>query len=132
MIDFDALIDKLEAWTDHSFHADRQLSDEVLLADGWQCEDDGGRVKWSRKFGSATSSIWEPHHPHPLQDLNAAFALRPYGTNINTICGQHRCQAAVYVPLAPFEPFIGESPELTVAICIASLKAIKAKAAPNG
>jgi hypothetical protein len=79
-LSIDEVIAKLEAWREHDFHADRQLADEVLIADGWQCEPDPtfeGGVRWFWGTNPQVSSS-ESTRPHPINDLNAAVGVVPF------------------------------------------------------
>jgi hypothetical protein len=130
----DELIAKLEAWKEYNFHADRQLSDEILIADGWQCEPDDtfeGGIRWWR----GPYSTGESCRPHPIHDLNAAIALVPFKMDwrVSRITGGHlsakpgprfECEISDYNQR--IKRVIGVSSEATVAVCIAALKAIHA------
>lgn len=117
------LLAKLEAWreADADFHRDRQLADEVLIADGWQCEPDTsfeGGIRWF--WGTAPQvSTSESSRPHPLIDMNAAVGVVPFRANwrIMRIGGLIRADAWFSQPL-----FSGESQSTCIAIVIAALK----------
>lgn len=77
---------KLMLWREalSDFHADRQLADEVLTADGWRVERDPafeGGVAWRLDGGRGlpTLSVSEALRPHPLNDLNVAIGVVPFG-----------------------------------------------------
>ncbi|WP_020476410.1 hypothetical protein [Zavarzinella formosa] len=84
-LELKTLIRKLEAWSDESgsFHTDRQLADEVLIADGWRVVPDPsfeGGFCW--KFGvNPVVSSSESYRPHPVNDLNAAIAVIPHNAH---------------------------------------------------
>jgi hypothetical protein len=86
MPDHGALIAKLKAWDRPDFHKDRQLSDAVLIADGWLCHPDSGyagNYRWERKTGTATFTVAADNAPHPVCDLNAAIHVLPLGSKFN-------------------------------------------------
>ncbi|MCF8532412.1 MAG: hypothetical protein K9G48_05370 [Reyranella sp.] len=131
MIDFPTLIAKLESWTDGSFHTDRQLSDEILIADGWKVEPSTefeGGVRWFRDMGGATYSCAEDRRPHPIRDLNTAVGLIPHGMDLVLIRTRRRCEASVFQAGPRSVTTKGKSPELAVAVCIAAVKALYSKA----
>jgi len=71
-----ALIAKLAAWREPDFHKDQQLSDEVLIADGWVPTQDAefaGGVAW--RHGPLTVS--ETQRPHVLYDMRPALGVIP-------------------------------------------------------
>jgi hypothetical protein len=83
MMDRVTLIKALETWTLESsdFHRDRQLADEVLLADGWKVEQNPhfeGGVAWV--WGTSPKVLMaDATRAHPINDLNAAFGVIPHG-----------------------------------------------------
>ena len=132
-----ALVQKLEAWREHDFHGDRQLADECLIADGWSVERDEdfeGGIRWFHGVNPQVSSA-EKHRPHPIHDLNAAVALIPYKMDwtIGRITGgplSNKPGPRYVAEISDYDGRIpdvaGESSELTVAVCIAAIKAITA------
>lgn len=63
------------------YHSDRQLADEILLADGWEVKQDSdfaGGIVWS-KGTWPRQHIAEPHRPHPINSLDDAIMLIPDG-----------------------------------------------------
>jgi hypothetical protein len=126
------LIEKLQAWKEHDFHADRQLADEVLIADGWKCEADKsfeGGIRWF--WGTWPQiSCSEKQRPHLIHDLNTAIGVVPPGCSLRLmIYGQppRQVMAHVIVPVegghdGPHE-LEGHSYIPTVAVLIAALKA---------
>lgn len=127
-----AVISKLEGWSDHGgdFHSDRQLSDEVLIADGWRVEPDQsfeGGVCWS--FGANPRYCCaESGRPHPVNDMNTASGVVPFGYAwMLVVMPDGECSARV----APGRPdgspdpwrFEGRSGRPAVALLIAALKA---------
>ncbi|WP_319798277.1 hypothetical protein [Nitrobacter sp.] len=133
MTDFDAVITKLQAWTEFDFHTDRQLADEILIADGWCCEPDqafGGGFRWWCKNGAVTYSSSETHRPHPIIDMNAAVALIPHGAgwNLSSDHGGAICSVrigALLMPGTPTHVATGYAKRTTVAVCLAAMTAKK-------
>lgn len=125
--DFPALIAKLEAWTPEAadFHRDRQLSDEILIADGWTCERDpafAGGVRWSRRMGIGTYCSDEASRPHPINDVNTAIGLLPLRSEWSI--AKTKEGAVVVVAITPNRAVIGRAKEIAVAICIAAVRAL--------
>lgn len=128
------LLARLEAWREHDFHADRQLADEILIADGWKCEpcaefESGIRWYWGT---SPQVSVSEVNRPHPINDLKAAVALVPFKMDwcLARITGGPlsgkpgpRFVAEITDYDGRISDVSGESCEPTVAMCIAYLKA---------
>ncbi len=127
MADHGALIAKLRAWSerDGSFHGDRQLADEVLIADGWRCETDQtfeGGVRWEYGIGPVVCAS-ETTRPHPINDLDRAIAVVPFRCNwrLTFIAGQ--TVAHVWAPGEIFrDEFEGHSERPSVAILIAAFR----------
>jgi len=122
----DTLIDKLSAWTEHDFHADRQLADEILIADGWNCEQDAtfeGGIRWFWGTNPQVSTS-ENTRPHPINDMNAAIGVVPFKHNWRLIVIGDRAVAQVW-PLGEIfrDEYEGVSTIPTVALVIAALKA---------
>lgn len=119
------LLEKLQAWREHDFHADRQLADEVLVADGWNCEKDEsfeGGIRWF--FGTnPTYSCGENSRPHPINDLNAAIGVVPFKHHWRlTVIGENAV-AQVWEPGEIFrDEFEGASSIPTIALLIAIFK----------
>lgn len=133
MTDLDAIITKLQVWAGNDFHADRQLADEILIADDWHCEASEifeGGVRWWRKSGAATYSTGENHRPHPLLYINDAFALLPPNKpwSLRSDHGGITCTIDLGTSLI-FERethlAMGSSREITIAICLAAMIARK-------
>lgn len=64
-----------------NFHADRQLADEVLIADGWRVVPDEafeGGIRWSWGI-SPEVSVADATRPHVINDLDAAVGVVPLG-----------------------------------------------------
>lgn len=126
MPDLATLISKLESWSLDSslFHADRQLSDEILIADGWNCEPDPtfeGGFRWY--VGTNPQYSTSDNRPHVLNDLNAAIGVVPYKAILTTMSYQSESRFTATVNNMQY-PFVasGQSSRLTVAILIAALK----------
>lgn len=90
MIDNKTILEKLLAREGYSFHADRQLSDEILLQAGWRTEaapDWSGGFAWTlyTPQGNKVVTVAETHRPHPLLDLDDAYHTVPQG--VNWACG---------------------------------------------
>ena len=125
--DLSALIAKLQAWKEHDFHADRQLSDEVLIADGWKSEPDArwqGGVRWYLS-GNPEYSCGEDHRPHVIHDLDAALALVPKNHNYCLMVVDGETTATVW-PSGASRGHVGRSSLQHAAILIAALKAKQA------
>lgn len=126
-VDIPALIEKLCAWTDFDFHGDRQLSDEVLIADGWTVTPDQtfeGGVRW--QIGPACCS--ESTRPHVIHSLDRALAVVPRGHAVSLEIRGGRAKAKVWADGgAERSGFVGESTEATIAVLIAALQAIDAQ-----
>jgi hypothetical protein len=129
----DEVIERLRRWSmaNGDFHADRELADAVLIADGWQCEPDpsfAGGVRWWIGV-SPQYSTGEATRPHPINDLNAAIGVVPLRHNWRlTVIGD---SAAAYVGASgelPHDKHYGLSERPSVALLIAALKAKKALA----
>lgn len=132
--EIDALIAKLEAWRENDFHADRQLADEVLIADGWICVPDPeweGGIRWS--WGTSPRySTSERGRPHPVIDLNTAIGVVPRGFDYHLSRFGDQHFASVFRRGAPVSAGLardehdGSSPSPCLAILIAAFKAIRA------
>ena len=113
----DAVVAKLAAWTEHDFHKDRQLADEVLIADGWQCEPNAefeGGERWFWGTNPQYSS-GGPGRPHPVNDMNAAIGVVPFGKNWSlSVSGNYA--------VAHVGSHSGTSSNPTIALLIAALK----------
>ncbi len=128
MTDFPALIAKLEAWKRYDFHKDRQLADEVLIADGWRCEPDaawGGGVRWFRPAHNPEVSVCEDQRPNLIHDMNTALAVVPYKYNVCLILIEGEATATVWEP-GNRVGHEGKSALGTIAVLIAALKATQA------
>lgn len=124
-LSIDEVIAKLEAWREHDFHADRQLADEVLLADGWQCEPDPtfeGGVRWFWGTNPQVSSS-ENTRPHPINDLNAAVGVVPFGAEWQVAAKPNGLAAGAVYHNGSLS--LGAAPAATVALVIAALRARK-------
>ncbi len=127
------LIAKLEAWTQErgDFHSDRQLADEVLLADGWKPIQDKtfeGGVRWERKAAGMTLCSSESTRPHPLNDMNAAIGVVPFKAGWMVRNVGNRAQGLVWNPEAApgADQFGAVSERPQVALLIAALYFINA------
>ena len=128
MKDLRDLIRDLEAWTldGSDFHKDRQLADEVLLADGWNVEHDvdGHRgVLWT--WGTNPKIMMaDDYRHHPINDLNAAFGVIPYGFNFRIGFDGVTSKVVLWPrgDVTMGRSTEGESSRVQVAIIIASLK----------
>lgn len=124
------LISKLEAWCEHDFHTDRQLADEVLIADGWSCEPDEtfeGGIRWFVGTNPQVSTS-ENTRPHPINDLNAAIGVVPYRYNWRLTMFGEQAVAQVWQSGEIFrDEFEGHAPIPTIALLIAALKATNHK-----
>lgn len=138
MKSFEPLIEKLNGWREElaGFHEDRQLADEVLVADGWRVIQDAtfeGGIRWS--FGKCPEvSVADSHRPHVINDLNAAVSLVPVGCYWRLQNKAGTAEARVWVESlpkpnpAPGEPILGVmygegvSQRPSVALVIAVLK----------
>lgn len=118
------IIAKLESWSleSSSFHADRQLSDEILIADGWQCEEsadfEGGFRWW---VGVNPQYSTGDNRPHPINDLNAAIGIVPFGAKF-ILEGCHATSKFTARVAGNNLSVFGHSTRATVALLIASLK----------
>lgn len=126
--DEEALIACLERWSMETggFHEDRQLADEVLVADGWHCEPDAsfeGGVRWFWGTNPQYSAS-ESSRPHPVNDLNAAVGVVPFKYNWRLEVHGDRATASVWeaVGHAP-QIHQGKSERPAVALVIAALRA---------
>ena len=129
---FGPLIEKLEAWREHDFHCDRQLADEILIADGWRCEpsaDFEGGVRWFWGTNPQYSSS-ETTRPHPINDMNAAIGIVPVGMAWS-VSVDGDCATADVNQWGEISER-GVSKEPAVALCIAALKAKAAKDSGHG
>jgi len=120
-----AVIEKLKAWREHDFHADRQLADEVLIADGWKCEQNPaweGGVRWFVP-GNPEYSTSESGRPHVIHDLNTALGVVPPKHNVKILITCAIGAGAKVWSNGKEESFTGTAPIPTVAILIAALKA---------
>ncbi len=127
---FMALIAKLEAWAEHDFHADRQLADEVLIADGWNCEPDAtfeGGVRWFWGINPQISSS-ENTRPHPINDMNAAIGVVPFKHHWQVRVVGAYAEARVWSGETEFHEYSASAPIPTVALVIAALLAKKGRA----
>lgn len=125
MSKYNALIAKLEAWNEPDFNSDRQLADEVLIADGWRVVPDetfegGFRWEWGT---NPTVCCSETTRPHVINDLNTALGVVPFDCNWRlTRIGSH-ATAHVWQSGEIFrDEFAGSSPRETIAILIAALR----------
>lgn len=119
------LVAKLEAWAEHDFHADRQLADEILIADGWNCEPDQtfeGGVRWFWGTNPQISSS-ESTRPHPVNDMNAAIGVVPFKHHWQVLVVGDYAEAEVWAGDRPYHAYRGSAPIPTIALVIASLLA---------
>jgi hypothetical protein len=132
-----SVIEKLEVWREHDFHKDRQLADEVLIADGWKCEQNPaweGGARWYIP-GNPEYSTSESGRPHVLHDLNAAIGVIPSDFNLRLIIIGPIATAHVWRDGEDLlNKRAGCSTKPTIAVLIAALKAkrellLKARAA---
>lgn len=129
----EALIAKLEAWTEASgdFHSDRQLADEILIADSWMVIPDstfagGFRWEWRMPSGGAVCSS-EASRPHPINDMNAAIGVVPMGMAWSIQVLKGRALALVWNPSTRVDwKLCGNSERPTVALVISALRYIAA------
>jgi hypothetical protein len=126
----DAVIDKLHKWTlaSGSFHADRQLADEVLLADGWRPVPDPtfeGGVRWSIGTNPEVS-MGDTNRAHPINDLNAAVGVVPFKARWSLHVTEARAMAKCW--MLDGAEFAGISERPSVALLIAALKLKRALA----
>ena len=148
MTDLTALLAKLEAWTPEtaSFHGDRQLADEVLIATGWSCHPDPqfeGGVRWD--FGTnPTVCTSENSRPHPIQSVDHALGQIPFrwalhflGDRVDwdlSVNRWHITGAKAEITQMSHDQLpascSGISAERPVAICIAIVRALIAGAKP--
>lgn len=134
MINRDALVKKLEAYTFEtgSFHADRQLSDEVLLATGWSVEKDDsfeGGIRWFFGTNPQVSSS-EANRPHVIHDIGRAIGGIPFRWNM-TLSMINDVGACLAWPQGATPT--SSDPRAThriaeIAICIAAVRAWQARA----
>ena len=120
------LIAKLQAWTMETgdFHSDRQLADEVLIADGWKCEPDEsfeGGVRWFWGTNPQISAS-ESSRPHVINDLNTAIGVVPFGCNWQIEMRNNRAEAQVWAQGKIPHGCLGRSERPSVAILIAALR----------
>lgn len=128
---------KLEAWSRArgSYHTDRQLADEVLIADGWRVQPDiewEGGIRWS--WGSNPEvSASESTRPNPINDLNTAIGVVPFECNWAIAVGDSgRAMAQVWRKgTAPMEKFIGHGEIPAIAVLIAAFRYRIAQNAPT-
>jgi hypothetical protein len=123
---FGPLIQKLMAWQDHDFHADRQLADEVLIADGWTVTPDPtfeGGVRW--QIGPVCAS--EGSRPHPIHSLDRALAVVPRDHAVSIEITRKGALANVWRDgtdgTRPV--FEGVAPIASVAVLIAAFRAME-------
>ena len=119
------LIEKLKNWKELDFHADRQLADEVLIADGWRViPDEGfqGGFRW--EFGTnPTYCSSEKSRPHVIHDLNTAIGVIPFGCNWRLTRIGDQFIAHVWKCGEIFrDEFEGHSTRETIAVLIAALR----------
>lgn len=131
------LLDKLTAWKpeSRSFHTDRQLADEMLLACGWRvCPDpefEGG-CRW--EFGTNPRyCTGETNRPHPVNSVDAALGQIPYGWALgklydyvqdSVVPGRVKVIATYAEVSNNVFTGRGNSEERSVAICIAIVRAL--------
>jgi hypothetical protein len=129
-IDLSALIAKLQAWEKHDFHGDRQLADEVLIADGWRCVPDKdwhGGIRWSYEAGNPKLFMSEDTRPHVILNLDNALGVVPLGHNVRLSIIGGNASAHVWRAGEIFrDEYEGYSPLATIALIIAALKAKQA------
>ena len=120
-----ALIEKLKSWKELDFHGDRQLADEVLIADGWRVIPDSsfeGGFRW--EFGAnPTYCSSESNRPHVIHDLNVAIGVVPFDCNWRLTRIGDQVVAHVWKCGEIFrDEFEGCSSRETIAILIAALR----------
>lgn len=132
MSDINKVIEKLEAWREHDFHGDRQLSDEIIIADGWKVERDPtfqGGERWYYKIGGCETSASRDSRPHPIQDMNAALGLVPFRYQFALSFSIGDARGEYFASVWNDNLSAGETgswaPRPTIAICLASMKALR-------
>ena len=131
----DALIERVEAWREFDFHADYELSDAILLADGWRCEPDAaweGGVRWS--YGTnPTVSTSELSRPRLLLNIGDAMGIIPFGFALQlTTINRERSHAIIWHPRDPgtrWEAHV--APSDCTAVLSAALRAIRNAPTPR-
>ena len=124
------IIFKLETWTLETgdYHSDRQLADEILIADGWKVEPDAefaGGIRWYWGTNPQISTS-ESTRPHPINDINAAIGIVPRDCNWMINCSKNRGDVIAMVRnnRKPYRYGIGTSviERPSIALLIAALK----------
>lgn len=119
--------EELQAWIDEtrSYHADRQLADKVLLATGWRCLPDPehpAKVKW--EFGTnPVCTVWEPHHPHPVNSLDAALGQMPFKWMVLGMNWAKGLWNVDVMSTLDSTVVVGVHPNMELAACIAAVRA---------
>lgn len=122
-----ALLSDLAAWSEdaRSFHGDRNLADRVLLATDWRCVADPGHpagAKW--EFGTnPVCTIWEPHHPHPVNSIDDAIGQLPFGWRVWQMVQPNRDGEWQVQAVRDGASVHGFHTSLPVAVSIAAVKA---------
>jgi hypothetical protein len=117
----------LATWSEETrdFHKDRNLGDRVLLATGWTCAPDPdhpAKVKW--QFGTnPIVTVWEPHHPHPLNSLDAAMGQLPFGWRICRMDQRNQGDTWYVYAVRDGAMVDGFHKSLHIALCIAAVLA---------
>lgn len=114
------LIARLQAWRGHDPVIDRELSDLVLLADGWWTEPDWmciGRKLWCRG-GDRHQYRVNAQRPHPVCDFVAVRAMLPQPVSYCMAYVAGEASATIH-SLQHGRSFIGHSSAETVALLIA-------------
>lgn len=102
MTDYQALLAKLLAYDAErgDFHSDRQLSDECLIATGWNVErDEGFEGGFSWWFGTNPRvCVSESSRPHLIHNIGAAIGARPYRWLFELEIGTYGTTARTWAP----------------------------------
>lgn len=133
MISIQDVIAKLEGWSlaAGDFHADRQLADEILIADGWkpvQDETFEGGVRWEYRTSGHGKTLCasENTRPHPINDMNAAIGVVPFGVGWSISFANGQAVADIHpkpgMTISNVHELRGISERPAVAITIAALK----------
>lgn len=125
---FSSIIHELTIWEKPDYEKDRKLSDEILLLDDWEIEEDGaylGEDSWSKNdiIISATD------RPHPINDLNVAFELIPKEASLE-LRGDAKyftCTLFVDTMNNRLTRYVGHSIKPSIALIIAVLRSKEKK-----
>lgn len=127
LLDMESLLKRLAAWTEEgsTFHGDRQLADEILVADGWTVHQDDkfeGGFRWQWGINPTICSS-ESTRPHPIRDMNAAIGVVPYRCSyrLNVVPGQP-AKAMVWMGDESTDVSIATGTRPQIALVIAALQ----------